>query len=143
MSIDGHNTRMSNRSDAVQYILNGKFDVHQGLKELCQALKYLRCGKEYEAELNIVNGIHHIKQGLCQIGKGLHKLRGIVDCEDLREIKEGIFLICQALDCLCGVLKDICCGRVCEAEEALVKAIRQIEKGLCKIEKGLEDLYLC
>lgn len=143
MSIDGHNTRTSNRTEGIQNILNGKSAVHEGLKELCQALKDLRCDREYEAQLNVVNGIHHIKQGLCEIGKGLHKLRGIVDCEDLREIKEGIHLICQALEDLCGVLKDICCGRIREAEECLAKAICQIEKGLCKIEKGLEDIYLC
>jgi len=90
-----------------------------------------------------VNGRHHIKKGLCQLVKGVDQLQGVLSCEAKKEIKEGIRDICQGLKELCEVLKDICCGRVCEAEKNLVCAIKLIEKGFCRIEKGLEDIYLC
>jgi len=141
MSSDRHGN--SSRLDGIQNILDGKFDVRQGLEELCEALRNLRCGNEFEAELNVVNGIHHIKEGLREIEKGLCELKGTVNREALREIKRGVCDIREALGALCEVLKLICCGQLCEAEEILVKAIKLIEKGLCRIEKGLDHICLC
>jgi uncharacterized coiled-coil DUF342 family protein len=133
----------NNRLDGIQNILDGKFDIRQGIEDLCEALRDIRCRREYKAEINVVNGIRHIKEGLCQIKKGLRELRGQIDREDRREIKEGVRDICRGLKDLCQVLKDICCGCWCEAEKNLVRAIKQIEKGLCRIDKALDDIYLC
>lgn len=143
MSSDTDSGLGSNRLDGIQNILDGKFDIRQGIDDLCEALRDIRCHREYEAEINVVNGIRHIKEGLCEIKIGLRELHGLIDREDRREIKEGVRDICKGLKDLCQVLKDICCGCWCEAEENLVKAIAQIEKGLCRIEKGLDDVFLC
>lgn len=133
----------SERLEGIQNILDGKYDICRGLEYLCEALRELRCGREYEAEINVVNGIHHIKEGLCQIRIGLQTSRRIISCESRREIKNGIREICKALSELCEVLKEICCGCREDAEERLVHAICRVKKGLACIEKGLEDLYLC
>lgn len=143
MSSDTDSSLGSNRLDGIQNILDGKFDIRQGIDELCEALKDVRCRREYKAEINVVNGIRHIKEGLCQIRKGLRKLRGSIDRESRKEIKEGVRDICRGLKDLCQVLKDICCGCWREAEENLVRAIKQIKKGLCRIEKGIDDICLC
>ena len=143
MSSDTEGGLGSNRLNGIQNILDGKFNIRQGIDDLCEALRDIRCHREYEAEINVVNGIRHIKEGLCQIKMGLRELRGRIDREDRREIKEGVRDICIGLKELCQVLKDICCGCWCEAEKNLERAIRQIEKGLCRIDKGLDDLFLC
>jgi hypothetical protein len=143
MSSDAEGGLGSNRLNGIQNILDGKFNIRQGIDDLCKALRDIRCRREYEAEINVVNGIRHIKEGLCQIKIGLRELRGLIDCEDRREIKEGVRDICIGLKELCQVLKEICCGCWHEAEENLERAIRQIEKGLCRIDKGLDDLFLC
>jgi len=135
--------RGNGRLEGIQNILDGKFSICQGLCELCEALKDLRCCRDYEAQINVVNGIHHIKEGLKELREGLRSLRGRIGCREKKLIKEGIRDICRALDILCEVLRDICCGCRQEAEEKLVKAICCIKKGLSKIENGLEDIYLC
>lgn len=131
-----------NRVEGMQDALNGKYNIYQGLEDLCQALKDLRCGKEYETMKNVVNGIHRIKKGLCEVKEGLHGLGGRIDNRGLREIKAGIQCICKGLEVLCSVLKDTCCGNFDEAEKCLVEAIELIKSGFCKIDKGLDDICL-
>lgn len=143
MSSDRNICVGNDRLDGIQSILDGKNCIIQGLEHLCEALKNVRCKKEFEAEINVVKGIHFIKEGLRKIRNGLCRLHGMIDREALKKIKEGVREICCALKELCGVLKDICCGRFCEAEEGLVKAIKRIKKGLCKIEKALDDICVC
>lgn len=143
MSLDREHCCRGSRLEGFQDILDGKCSIVEGLELLCRALKDLRCEDEYQAQLNVVKGIHMIKEGLRMIKKGLCELRQSMDRSDRRAIKEGVRDICRGLDLLCGVLKDICCGRDEEAEDNLVKAIQLIEKGLCEIEKALEDLCVC
>lgn len=131
------------RLDGLQSILDGKCLIREGLEDLCKALKALRCRNEYKAEINVVDGIHNIKEGLRDIKRGLCELRCRIGHEECRELKEGLRDICCGLKKLCCVLKDICCGQICEANENLVLAIKMIEKGLCRIEKALDDMCLC
>lgn len=138
-----HGSAGNDRLKGIQDILDGKFNICQGLDDLREALRDVRCGREFEAQTNVVNGIHHIKEGLRDIKRGLRELRNRIDCRDRKLIKEGIRDICRALEELCDVLKNICCGCRHKAEEQLVNAICCIEKGLCKIEKGLDDIFMC
>ncbi|HML36381.1 MAG TPA: hypothetical protein PKA19_03010 [Bacillota bacterium] len=131
-----------NRASGMQDALNGKANICQGLEDLCQALKALRCGKEYETMKNVVDAIHRIKKGLCEVKKGLHGLGSRIDDRSLKEIRAGIQCVCKGLEALCSVLKDTCCGNFAEAEKCLVEAIELIKKGYCKIDKGLNDICL-
>ena len=126
--------------DALQMILDGKYNIQKGLENLCEAQKDLICKRKCEAEANLVEGITQVKTGLCEIKEGLDFISDIIDREDLKNFQEGIRCICIGLKDLCEALEDLRCGRLCEAEENLVNGIRKVEQGLCKIEKGIEGI---
>lgn len=142
MSSECYSVFGSSRNEGIQDILDAKYFICQGLDDLCMALKSLRCGKLYEAQKYLVDGIHCIKKGICLLEKELQGLCNRIDHKTLKEIQEGICVIREGIEILCGVLKDICCEQECEAEKCLVKGIRLVKEGLCIIEKALDRLFL-
>jgi len=132
----------NDRIQSIQDILDAKSDICRGLEDLCRALKNLHCGRSYEAQKNLVDGIHCIKKGICLLEEGLHDHCDILDCNTVREIQKGIHVLREAIGILCGVLKDICCEQECEAEKCLIKGFELVTDGICIIEKALNRLFL-
>lgn len=122
----------------IQDVEEGLCAIQKGLKCLKAALDALRCGDLCEAEKNLVAGISKIEKGLCMLEKGLKDLRNVLSCEDLAAARDGVCDIKKGLKDACDALKNLRCGRECEAEKDLVCAIQAIEDGLCKVLAALK-----
>ncbi|HWQ78693.1 MAG TPA: hypothetical protein VN381_07740, partial [Anaerovoracaceae bacterium] len=83
----------NDRNQGIQDILNAKSDICKGLEDLSRALKDLRCGKFYEAQKNLVDGIHYIKEGVRKLEKELLDPCQSIDHRTLEEIEEAVCIL--------------------------------------------------
>ncbi|QIB70128.1 hypothetical protein Ami103574_12875 [Aminipila butyrica] len=121
-------------------IREGICNARKGLACLCEALQSLQCCQLCEAQQLLNNAICLIKEAICQLERGLCQAENNLNCQEVRDIREGICCLRKGLEEACRALNALCCRRLCEAAESLESAACLIQKGICKVEQALENI---